>query len=144
MNAKEIYYGALGAFAVVGGALGQLFGGWDVALQVLCLMMAFDYITGVVCALVWKKSLKSEDGAFDSKASIKGIFRKMGVLLAVLIACKLDVFMGTEFVRMAAITFFIANDGFSVIENLGIMGVPMPDVIKNAFEALKGKEDKGE
>ena len=144
MNVKTIWYSIMGVLSVIGGALGQFFGGWDVALQVLCFMMAADYITGIVCALVWKKSPKSDDGAYDSKASLKGLFRKGGILLVVLVACQLDSFMGTEFVRMAAITFFIANDGFSLIENLGIMGLPMPDVIKNAFEALKGKDEETE
>lgn len=141
MNIKTIWYSILGGLAAVGGFLGQLFGGWDIALQALCFMMAADYITGIVCALVWKKSPKSSDGAYDSKVSIKGLLRKGGMLLIVLVGCRLDSFIGTEFIRTAVITFFIANEGFSLIENLGVMGVPMPKVIKNAFEALKEKVD---
>jgi toxin secretion/phage lysis holin len=130
------------AFAVVGTAITQFLGGWDIALQTLIVMMAIDYLTGVLCALVWKKSPKSEDGAFESKASLKGLFRKMGMLLAVLIAYQLDSLAGTAgIVRTAVIMFFIANDGFSIIENLGIMGVGLPDALKNAFEVLRSKSD---
>lgn len=144
MSAKVIMNIIYGGVAVVGGAIGQALGGWDVAMQVLCVVMVADVLTGYICALVFKKSPKSENGAYDSKASIKGLFRKVGILLAVLIACQMDRFAGTQFIRTATITFFIANDGFSLIENLGIMGLPMPDVLKNAFEALKGKSEKTE
>ena len=96
----------------------------------------------MTCALVWKKSPKSEDGSFNSKASLKGLFRKAGILLAVLIAYHLDRFAGTDCIRNAAITFFIANDGFSVVENLGVMGLPMPAAVKNAFEILRQKSEE--
>lgn len=139
---SKVYYGTLVAISAAAGVAAQFLGGWDYALQTLCLIMAADYITGVVCALVWHRSPKTTDGAFESKASIKGLFRKAGILLAVLIAYNLDKLAGTEIARTATIMFFIANDGFSIVENLGIMGLPMPDVIKNAFEMLrkKGKE----
>ena len=144
MNIKAVYYCAISFISIIGGTLAEFFGGWDYALQTLCIIMAADYISGIVCALVWKKSPKSADGCFESKASIKGLFRKAGILLAVLIAYKLDQMAGTQFIRTAAITFFIANDGLSVIENLGIMGLPMPAVIKNAFEALRQKSETAE
>ena len=103
--------------------------------------MAVDYVTGVLCALVWKKSPKSTDGAFESNASFQGLLRKMAILLCVLIACRVDVYTGTELARDAVILFFIANDGLSIVENLGIMGVPIPPAIQNAFAALKGKAE---
>ncbi len=142
MNIKAVYYWIIGTLSIIGGALAQAMGGWDYALQMLCIVMAADYITGVTCALVWKKSPKSEDGSFNSKASLKGLFRKAGILLAVLIAYHLDRFAGTDCIRNAAITFFIANDGFSVVENLGVMGLPMPAAVKNAFEILRQKSEE--
>lgn len=138
---KVIYYGALAGLSAAGSVAANLLGGWDTALQTLCIMMAVDYLTGIVCALVWKKSPKSTDGAFESKASIKGLFRKAGILLAVLVATQLDKMTGTDICRNAAVMFFVANDGLSIIENLGLMGLPMPAVIKNAFELLKKKGD---
>lgn len=144
MKAKTVYYMALGAVSAAGTAIAQALGGWDTALQTLCIVMAADYLTGIVCALVWKRSPKSEDGAFESKASVKGLFRKMAVLLCVLVAYQLDSLSGTRVVRELVILFFIANDGFSILENLGIMGVPMPAALKNAFALLKDKVEKAE
>lgn len=141
MKAKTVYYTALGAFSAVGTVIAQALGGWDTALRALCIVMAVDYLTGVVCALVWKRSPKSADGAFESKASMKGLFRKMAVLLCVLVAYQLDKLSGTQVVRELVILFFLANDGFSILENLGIMGVPMPAALKNAFALLKDKAE---
>jgi toxin secretion/phage lysis holin len=141
MDAKTIYYTALGGIAIVGTAIAEALGGWDTSLKVLIIFMAIDYITGILCALVWKKSPKSESGAFESKASLKGLIRKCAVLILVYIGALLDELTEQHIVRTAVIIFFIANDGFSIIENLGIMGVPMPEAIKNAFELLQMKKD---
>ena len=140
MNAKEIYYASLGGIAVVGTIIAEALGGWDTSLKVLIIFIAIDYLTGILCALVWKKSPKSESGAFESKASLKGLIRKCAVLILVYIGALLDELTEQTIVRTAVIIFFIANDGFSIIENLGIMGVPMPDVVKNAFELLQMKK----
>ena len=142
MSIKSICYGVLGILAAMGGMVAQALGGWDEDLRMLCIIMAMDYITGIICALVWKKSPKSSDGSFNSRLSLKGLLRKAGMLLAVLIAYQLDSVAGTEFIRTSAILFFIANDGLSVIENLGIMGLPMPSSIKNAFEILRKKSEE--
>ena len=139
MTFKTVYYGVLTALAVAGSAILQLLGGWDYALQLLCTVMAADYLTGVACALIWKRSPKSSDGSFNSKLSLQGLFRKAGILVAVLVSCQLDRVTGTQFVRLSTILFFTANDGMSIIENLGIMGLPMPQTIKNAFELLRQK-----
>ena len=103
--------------------------------------MAIDYATGLLCALVWKRSPKSEDGTFESKASLKGLIRKGAILLVVYIAARLNRMAGITLTRTAVIMFFIANDGFSIIENLGIMGVPLPPQVKAAFALLREKGD---
>lgn len=138
-HVKAAYYGTLAGISAAGSVAASLLGGWDTALQTLCIMMAADYLTGIICALVWKKSPKSKDGAFESKASIKGLFRKAGILLAVLVACQLDALSGTDFIRNSAILFFTANDGLSILENLGLMGLPVPQAVRNAFEVLRDK-----
>ena len=143
MDAKAIYYTALGGITIVGTVIAEALGGWDTGLKVLIIFMAIDYITGIVCALVWKKSPKSETGAFESKASLKGLIRKCAVLVLVYIGALLDELTEQHIVRTAVVIFFIANDGFSIVENLGIMGVPMPEAVRNAFELLQmKKEDK--
>ena len=141
MNVKLTYYSALAVLAAAGAAITEALGGWDTALQTLVVLMAIDYVTGLLCALIWKRSPKTADGTFESKASLKGLIRKGAILLVVYIAARLDVLMNTEITRLAVILFFIANDGFSILENLGIMGVPLPDIIKNAFTLLREKSD---
>lgn len=140
-EARTAYYGALTAFSLVGTAIAEALGGWDGALKALVCIMAVDYITGVVCALIWHKSPKSANGTFESKASIKGLFRKGAILLVVLVAYKVDLLAGTAGVtRTAVILFFCTNDGMSIVENLGIMGVPMPPpALKDAFAVLRQK-----
>ena len=142
MNAKAIYIATLGGIAAVGTIIAEALGGWDTALRILVILMAIDYCTGVLCALVWQKSPKTETGAFESKASLKGLIRKCAVLILVYIGALLDELTEQHIVRTAVIMFFIANDGFSIIENLGIMGVPLPEIVKNAFELLRSKPEE--
>lgn len=141
MNVKLTYYTSLAVLATAGAAITEALGGWDTALQTLVILMAIDYVTGLLCALIWKRSPKTADGTFESKASLKGLIRKGAILLVVYIAARLDVLMNTEITRLAVILFFIANDGFSILENLGIMGVPLPGIVKNAFALLREKSD---
>lgn len=141
-HAKSVYYTGLTVITGVGMAVSNALGGWDQSLKFLCVTMAIDYITGVICALVWKNSPKSEHGAFESKASIKGLFRKGTVLAFVWIAAQLDSLTGTEFIRNGIVFFFIGNDGLSIIENAGLMGLPLPPFIKSAFEVLRKKSDE--
>lgn len=133
------------ALGIVGGMISALFGGWDTALQTLVIFMAIDYITGLIVAGVFKKSNKTETGALDSKAGWKGLCKKGMTLLIVLIAARLDIMMDSTFIRDAVVIGYIANEGISIIENAGLMGVPIPDVIKRGIETLTkmGKDDKG-
>lgn len=141
MSAKTIYYSVLAVLAAAGATIAEALGGWDTALQTLVILMAIDYVTGILCAIVWKRSPKTTDGTFESKASLKGLIRKGAVLLVVYVATRLDMLMGTDITRLAVIMFFIANDGLSIVENLGIMGVPMPQVVRDAFTLLRQKSE---
>lgn len=145
LSAKSIYFTVLTGLSAFGAALLSALGGWDNSLRFLIGIMAVDYLLGILIALVWHKSQKTADGTFESNASLKGLLRKFSVLLVVYVAVQLDTVAGTgDYLRTAVILFFIANEGFSVIENLGIMGVPMPPAIKNAFAAIKSKAEKAE
>lgn len=124
--------------------LANLFGGWDVALRALIFMMTADYISGLVVAGVFKRSPKSETGALESRAGFKGLVRKGGILLVVLVAVKLDEFAGAAYIRTAVCCYFVANEGLSVVENLGLMGVPLPGFLKKMLEAMRDKADGGE
>lgn len=145
LSAKTMYISGLTVFSAAGAAILSALGGWDTSLQFLIGIMAVDYLLGVLIALVWHKSQKTADGTFESNASLKGLLRKFSVLAVVYVAVQLDTVAGTGgYLRTAVILFFIANEGFSVIENLGIMGVPMPKQMKDAFAAIKQKAEKAE
>ena len=89
-NFKVILYSIISVVSVIGTFLANLLGGWNSALSTLIIFMALDYLTGLICSLVWKRSDKSESGAYDSKVGLKGLFKKVGILFMVLIAARLD------------------------------------------------------
>lgn len=132
-------------FGLVGSGIAAAFGGWDAGLMTLVILMAIDYLTGFLVAAIWHKSPKSENGTLESKAGWKGLCRKGVTLLIVLIGARLDELMGTDFVRNAVIIGYSVNELISIIENAGLMGVPVPDVLQKAIEILqkKGSEDNG-
>lgn len=143
-TAVHIKNAICGALAVVGSAITSLLGGWDISLQVLLCCMAIDYITGLIVAGVFHNSGKSETGALESRAGFKGLVRKCAVLLLVFLAALLDTYTGHSFVRPAVCLFFVANEGLSILENIGLMGVPYPAFLKNMLEALKKQGDDGD
>ena len=139
---KQIFLSVSG---ILGSAAAALFGGWDVALQTLILFMAIDWFTGgIILPAIFKKSPKSENGALESRAGWKGLCRKGMTLLFVLIAARLDLLMGTGCVRAAVCIGFIVNEALSIIENAGLMGVPMPEALKKAVDVLQQKSLKAE
>ena len=130
------------AFGVVGGFIASLFGGWDAALTTLVIFMGIDYVTGLIVAGVFHNSGKTESGALESRAGWKGLLRKGMTLLIVLIACRLDLIMNTNFVRDAVVIGYIANETISIVENAGLMGLPIPSAITKAIEVLTKKNEK--
>ncbi len=130
------------SIGIVGAAVSTIFGGWSEALTTLLICMAIDYITGLVVAGVFHNSPKTATGALESNAGLKGLFRKAAMLLFVLIGHRLDVAVGTTYIRDAVCIAFIANEVLSLVENAGLMGVPIPEVITNAIDVLKNKEEK--
>ena len=132
---------AFGAVALIFGAITTALGGKDVMLVTLIWFMCADYGTGLITAGVFKASPKSKTGALESRASLKGLFRKGGILLMVFMAVQLDKVTGMEIIRNAVVTGFIASEGISIVENLGLMGLPMPTVITKALDALKQKSE---
>ena len=142
---KMMKEGICTGIGVVGGIVASLFGGWDAALITLMIFRGIDYLTGLIVAGVFHASEKTENGTLESRAGWKGLCRKGVSLLVVLVACRLDVVMGSNFIRDAVVIAFIANETLSIVENAGLMGVPIPAVIVRAIEVLKQKaesEDK--
>lgn len=124
---------------IVGSVIASLFGGWDTGLITLLIFMAVDYASGLIVAGVFKKSPKTENGALESKAGWKGLCRKCMTLLFVLIAYRLDLVIGVNYIRDAVIIGFVANELISIVENAGLMGLPLPDVISKAIDILTKK-----
>lgn len=122
-----------------GGALAAAFGGWDAALVTLVIFMAIDYLSGLLVAGVFHASKKSENGALESHAGWKGLCRKAMTLLFVLIAHRLDLAVGTAYLRDAVIIGFMANELISIVENAGLMGIPLPDAVTKAMDLLTEK-----
>lgn len=131
----------LTVIGVVGSGIASLFGGWDASLVTLLIFMGVDYVTGLIVAGVFHASEKTENGTLESRAGWKGLCRKGVTLLVVLVACRLDLIMGSNFIRDAVVIAFIANETISIIENAGLMGVPIPTVITRAIEVLKTKAE---
>lgn len=128
--------GAVGAF------ISSLFGGWDEALTTLVIVMAIDYLTGLIVAGVFHKSKKSENGGLESRAGWKGVCRKCVTLLMVLVAVRLDLTIGTNFIKDGVVIAFIATETISIFENLGLMGVRIPSVLEKAIDILQKKSEK--
>ena len=126
---------------VAGSLAAALFGSWDAALVTLIIFMGVDYLTGLLVAGVFHRSSKSASGALESLAGFKGLCRKGMEMLVVLVACRLDLVMGSNFIRDAVVIAFIANEAISIVENAGLMGVPMPRALVQAVEVLKRKAE---
>lgn len=138
MKVKSILCTAVG---VGGSFIASLFGGWDTGLGTLVLFMCIDFLSGLAVAGIFKRSTKTETGALESKAGFKGLCRKCMTLLFVLVAHRLDLSIGTSYIRDAVIIGFMANELISIVENAGLMGVPLPDILVKAIDILKKKAE---
>lgn len=107
-----------------------LFGGVDVALMCLIIAIILDYISGIIKAFNTKQ--------LSSKIGFKGILKKLGILVLVMLAVLVDRVGGnTGAIRTLVIYYFVANEGLSILENLGEAGIPIPNAIKKALKVLK-------
>lgn len=128
----------------VGSGIAALFGGWDAGLVSLLIFMGLDYVSGLVVAGVFHKSNKTATGSLESKAGWKGLCRKCMTLVFVLVAYRLDLVIETNYIRDAVIIAFMANELISLVENAGLMGIPLPAVITKAIDILQKKSESEE
>lgn len=130
--------------AAIGGAVASFFTGLPPIIWVLIAVMSIDYITGIICGLMGK-SPNTENGGVSSKMAFRGLLKKALIILVVLLAALLDkaVSMGTgvsfEAVAGATCLWFIASEGFSILENAAAMGIPIPKVLMQALEIMRKK-----
>ena len=128
---KEIYNAIVATLLT---AFIYLVGGLDVAMIALLIAIVLDYVSGIIKAFVTKE--------LSSKTGFRGIVKKTALRIVVMLAVLVDRVTGeTGAVRTLVIYYFVANEGLSIIENLGQAGVPIPQSIKKALKALK-KENK--
>lgn len=129
------------AAGMFGAAVSWAFGGWDAALGALLICIIVDYISGSLVALVFHKSSKTETGAYNSAYGLKGLCKKGMMLLFVLVAVQMDRVLGTAYVRDAVCIGFCTNEVISIVENLGLAGVPMPQAVTKALELLQKRAE---
>lgn len=123
---------------VVGGFIAAIFGGWDSALVTLIVFMGVDFLTGVVTAAMGR-SKHTDSGGLSSKAGLIGLAKKVCTLLLIAVAVRMDILLGTTYIRDAVCISFCLNELLSIVENTSLMGVPFPPAIKKAIDVLQTK-----
>ena len=123
-------------FGMACAAVSSAFGGWDTALIALTVCMAVDYISGSIVALVFHNSRKTESGCYNSAYGLKGLCKKCMMLLFVVVAVQADRLLDINYLRDAVCLSFCANEVLSIVENLGLAGIPLPEKIRAALEQL--------
>lgn len=113
-------------------------------LTTLILCMVLDYLTGIIVAGIFHKSKKSAQGGLESRSGWKGLCRKGVSLLIVLVAYRLDLIAGTDFICNAVMAAYLMNELLSIMENIGLMGIPIPKVLSGAIDLLKQKSEVDE
>ena len=133
------------AIGVVGSFIAKGLGGWDDAIITLIIFMVIDFAMGLLCALVFGKSNKSENGALSSSACWRGLVKKVCTLLIVVMAHYIDVISDLDFVRNAVVIAFCVAESISIMETAGLMGI-LPEgvqkVLMKAIDVLKSKSEK--
>lgn len=119
-------------------ALAYIFGGMDTLLTILIIFMIIDFISGFIKAWALKE--------FDSSKFYIGGIKKLGILLIVAVSTQLDLIIAVDgaALRTVTISYYIANEGFSILENWGAMGLPLPEPIKNALAKLRKDDENNE
>lgn len=120
---------------VIGAVLTELYGVWDAVLTTLCIFIIIDYITGLTKGIITRK-------LSSSKASL-GLFKKFLILLIVVMGNRMDVLMGTDYIKAGICYAFIASEGLSILENAAECGVPIPTQILDVLNSIGGdKHDR--
>lgn len=133
-----------GSLGIILAYIADAFGGWSEAMTTLVIFMSIDYVTGLIVAGLFKNSNKTKDGGLESRAGWKGLARKFSTLLLVLIGVRLDIALDTNYISNCVVYAFMVNEALSIVENIGLMGVPLPKVITDAITLLNKKGESNE
>lgn len=126
-------------------AIIELLGGGDVNLKALIIFMVIDFVTGLIVAIFWGKSNKSENGGLSSKACWRGIIKKVCTLLIVVVSHQADILLNTDYIRNAIIIAFCISEIISICENAGEMGIlpkQVQEIFNRVIDLLNKKSDK--
>lgn len=141
MKTKHVFTfvtGLLSTFVI------NFLGGWDFALQTLVMFIVIDYITGMYVAGILHKSPKTKSGGLSSEKGFHGIIKKIMLLVFVAIMYQLDLFFNIDYLRNGTIVAYCVNELISIIENAGLMGVYVPDIVKRGIDLLNREVDDNE
>lgn len=129
------------ASGILGGVVAMAYGQWSEGLTTLVILMVLDYASGLIVAGLFQASPKTPNGGLESRAGWKGLVRKVATLLIVMAAHRVDLALDTTYLMNATVIGFIVNELISLVENAGLMGVPMPKAITKAIELLTARAD---
>lgn len=121
-----------------------MFGGWNNALTALMVFMVVDWASGMALAFIFHKSNKTESGKLKSSVGFKGLAKKGMIIGIVLVGRQLDVITGNDFIMNGIVFGYLFNEGISILENVGLMGLPVPPVLRNSIELLSKEHTEGE
>ena len=124
---------------VISAGITHFIGAWSGSLITLCVCMACDFVLGLLVAGIFKNSTHTDKGGLSSQVAFRGLAKKICMLLLIGVAHWLDVLFAIDYIREGVIYAFIANETISIVENVGLCGVPLPSVITKAIEVLKEK-----
>jgi toxin secretion/phage lysis holin len=120
-------------FSIVADIFIYILGGWDISIQVFLIFILLDICTGLLCGYKTKN--------ISSKKSYEGVSKKLGYFVAIILAVGLDRLLGqTGVFRTMLVYYLVATDGISIVENLAIIGVPLPEKLKDSLINIKNKQ----
>jgi len=138
MKIKNVFCSFMG---LVGTTIISALGGYDVMIETLLFFMVVDYLTGLYIAGVLHKSPKTKSGGLSSTKGYHGLIKKVMVLVLVAVMYRVDLLFNIDYLRNGSIIAFCCQEGISIIENAGLMGVAIPDVVKRGIDLLNKEVD---
>ena len=133
-----------GFIGVIGGVGALFLADNNEILHSLIIFMVIDYLSGIVVAAIFKNSQKTESGGLSSKIGWKGLCQKIMILAFVLVGNRIDTLIGANYIEETICIGFMTNELISITENAGLMGIPLPSVVKKAIDILNEKNDIAE
>ena len=125
-------------FGTIGTFLLDIFGGWHTDITSLVIFMILDYFLGIIAG-VFGKSDKTKYGGLSARAAFLGIIKKIITLAMVMVCHRIDLLIGTDYIRSTAVVGFCVTELLSIMENMGRIGIPLPGIITKAIDILKGR-----